>query len=86
MTKPLSTTARKHAAELVAGGEEPFIPPDLAEHLRKVERDALLAALVKFDFNRTRAAAALGLNLRQMRYRMSTAGIVDEGDAKRQPD
>ena len=36
----------------------------------------LLQALKETDFNRTAAAARLGLNLRQMRYRIQRLGIV----------
>ena len=36
----------------------------------------LVRALAETGFNRTAAAARLGLNLRQMRYRMSRLGIT----------
>jgi two-component system response regulator PilR (NtrC family) len=52
------------------------------------ERQVLLKALKEADFNRTAAAARLGLNLRQMRYRIQRLGITmpsdpafDDGDA-----
>ena len=37
----------------------------------------LVRALDETGFNRTAAAARLGLNLRQMRYRMSRLGITE---------
>ena len=41
----------------------------------------LLKALRECDFNRTAAAARLGLNLRQMRYRIQRLGIAMPGAA-----
>ena len=43
------------------------------------EREVLLQALQSTGFNRTAAAAKLGMNLRQIRYRMSRLGIVPPG-------
>jgi two-component system response regulator PilR (NtrC family) len=42
----------------------------------------LLKALKEADFNRTAAAARLGLNLRQMRYRIQRLGIAMPSDAE----
>ena len=39
----------------------------------------LIRALNETGFNRTAAAARLGLNLRQIRYRMARLGIVPPG-------
>ena len=52
------------------------IPADLQTYLDDQERQVLLQALRETDFNRTAAAARLGLNLRQMRYRIQRLGIV----------
>ncbi|QHE87777.1 sigma-54-dependent transcriptional regulator [Hydrogenophaga sp. BPS33] len=52
------------------------IPADLQAYLDEQERQVLLKALRESDFNRTAAAARLGLNLRQMRYRIQRLGIV----------
>ena len=52
------------------------IPADLQSYLDEQERQVLLQALRETDFNRTAAAARLGLNLRQMRYRIQRLGIV----------
>ena len=52
------------------------LPPDLEAWLDHQERAVLVRALNETGFNRTAAAARLGLNLRQMRYRMSRLGIT----------
>ena len=52
------------------------IPADLQAYLDEQERQVLLKALRECDFNRTAAAARLGLNLRQMRYRIQRLGIA----------
>lgn len=55
---------------------------DLQTQLDQLERSLLLQALRATQFNRTAAAARLGLNLRQMRYRLARLNIdapnVDE--------
>ena len=56
------------------------IPPDLQTYLDEQERQVLLKALRECDFNRTAAAARLGLNLRQMRYRIQRLGIAMPSD------
>jgi two-component system, NtrC family, response regulator PilR len=52
------------------------IPADLQAYLDEQERQVLLKALRECDFNRTAAAARLGLNLRQIRYRIQRLGIA----------
>ncbi len=54
------------------------LPPDLPAYLDHVERAILLEALRRTRFNRTAAAHLLGLNLRQMRYRIERLGIRDD--------
>ena len=51
-------------------------PSDLQHWLDQQERRVILRVLQETGFNRTAAAARLGLNLRQMRYRMSRLAIV----------
>ncbi|CAM4058105.1 sigma-54-dependent transcriptional regulator [Roseateles saccharophilus] len=51
------------------------LPGDLARYLDEVERAILLRALEQHRFNRTAAAASLGLSLRQIRYRMARLAI-----------
>ncbi|MGQ3054544.1 MAG: sigma-54-dependent transcriptional regulator [Roseateles sp.] len=60
-------------AEAVSLPEE--LPSDLARYLDEVERAILLRALELHRFNRTAAAASLGLSLRQIRYRMARLAI-----------
>ena len=52
------------------------IPEDLQSWLDEQERAIITRALNNTGFNRTAAAAQLGLNLRQMRYRMSRLAII----------
>jgi two-component system, NtrC family, response regulator PilR len=78
---PLPTPATPESAppDDVPPGAAPAIsavlPADLQQHLDAVERDILVRALVQTRGNRTAAAARLGLNLRQVRYRIARLGI-----------
>ena len=51
------------------------MPSDLQSHLDTQEKAILLQALTQCSFNRTAAAARLGISLRQIRYRMVRLGI-----------
>jgi two-component system response regulator PilR (NtrC family) len=51
------------------------IPSDLQQHLDQQEREILVKALKETGFNRTAAAARLGLSLRQIRYRIARLNI-----------
>jgi two-component system response regulator PilR (NtrC family) len=51
------------------------MPPDLQTYLDQQEREILVRALQDSGFNRTAAAARLGLSLRQIRYRIARLGI-----------
>lgn len=51
------------------------LPSDLQSHLDQQEREILIQALHATGFNRTAAAARLGLSLRQMRYRIARLNI-----------
>jgi two-component system response regulator PilR (NtrC family) len=66
------------AAEVTAADA---LPADLVAYLDDVERDVLVRALEQHRYNRTAAGAAMGLTLRQMRYRMARLGIQVAGDA-----
>ena len=58
----------------------PIEPPDdLQAWLDEQERRVLVQALQQAGFNRTAAAARLGLSLRQIRYRMARLGIAVPG-------
>ncbi len=50
-------------------------PLDLQAHLANIERGIIEQALQRTRYNRTQAATLLGLNLRQMRYRIEQLGI-----------
>ncbi len=65
------------------------IPNDLQSHLDQAEREILIRALGESGFNRTAAAARLGLSLRQMRYRIARLGIEapsNHSDPADEPD
>jgi two-component system response regulator PilR (NtrC family) len=50
-------------------------PMDLTSHLANIERRIIEQALQQARYNRGQAATLLGLNLRQIRYRMEQLGI-----------
>ena len=54
---------------------QPELPADLQGHLDRQEREILIKALQETGFNRTAAAAKLGLSLRQIRYRIARLNI-----------
>ncbi len=51
------------------------LPHDLQDHLDQHERQILIKALQETGYNRTAAAARLGLSLRQIRYRIARLNI-----------
>jgi len=51
------------------------LPSDLQAYLDQQEREILVRALHESGFNRTAAAARLGMSLRQIRYRIARLGI-----------
>jgi len=57
-------------------------PIDLPAHLEAVERELILRALRQTGFNRTAAAPLLGLNFRQLRYRIEQLEIRDEREGR----
>ena len=84
---PVSAPAAQHVAQPVSQAvpqqaHEIALPCDLQTFLDAHEKALLQRALQQTQFNRTAAAALLGLNLRQIRYRMERLGIgAEEGDA-----
>ena len=56
------------------------LPADLQQHLDEQEKAILQQALHATRGNRTAAAALLGLNLRQIRYRIARLNITVGGD------
>jgi two-component system response regulator PilR (NtrC family) len=73
------------AASAVAEPKPAALPSDLQAYLDQQEREILVRALRESGFNRTAAAARLGMSLRQIRYRIARLGITtpngDEGAA-----
>ena len=69
--KPATTLAATPSAP-----SEAHIPSDLQAYLDTHERAVLLRTLQETNFNRTAAAARLGLSLRQIRYRIARLGIA----------
>ncbi|MDQ7744978.1 sigma-54-dependent transcriptional regulator [Hydrogenophaga pseudoflava] len=72
-------SALSEAAE-VPTTQPDTIPDDLQSYLDEQERQVLLKALKECDYNRTAAANRLGLNLRQIRYRIQRLGITMPSD------
>ena len=64
-------------ADAPISAADPGLPADLKAWLSEQEKQILIRALEQTGFNRTAAAAKLGLNLRQIRYRMAQLGISD---------
>ena len=87
-TAPASSTPTAPAAipapaAALAANE---LPADLGAWLDAQERLILVRALDETGFNRTAAAARLGLNLRQMRYRMARLGITAPSNGEADDD
>lgn len=57
------------------------LPHDLQAWLDQQERDILVRALHEMGFNRTAAAARLGISLRQIRYRIARLNIAAPHDS-----
>ncbi len=84
----LNTVATSNENTVLVGVELPptphshvrkavLFPLDLTTYLATIERDIIEQALQHSRYNRTQAAGLLGLNLRQLRYRMEQLGIND---------
>jgi two-component system response regulator PilR (NtrC family) len=89
-TMPLPLTQEPAFSNSRGGalGDEPsVIPSDLQRHLDNQEREILIQALQETGFNRTAAAARLGISLRQMRYRIARLNIdaPQGGDSTDEP-
>ena len=80
-----SPPAPAPAASAAAEPKPAALPSDLQAYLDQQEREILVRALRESGFNRTAAAARLGMSLRQIRYRIARLGITtpngDEGAA-----
>ena len=64
---------------LSPAAKPPVVPSDLQSYLDQQEREILVRALRETGFNRTAAAARLGLSLRQIRYRIARLAIATPG-------
>lgn len=47
----------------------------LGEALEDIERDAIMKALEQTRYNKTKAAALLGMSFRSLRYRIKKLGL-----------
>jgi two-component system, NtrC family, response regulator PilR len=72
---PLGSTHPVAGGDPLVDGLPAAMPSDLQSHLDTQEKAILLQALTECGFNRTAAAARLGISLRQIRYRMVRLGI-----------
>lgn len=63
------------AASITPASSVPVITDNLEEYLENIERDAIRHALEASRWNKTAAAAKLGLSFRTMRYRCKKLGI-----------
>jgi two-component system response regulator PilR (NtrC family) len=69
---------QEESAATAAGAAADGLPATpLPAYLDQVEREAILAALAKTNFNRTAAAKLLGLTFRTLRYRMQRLDIKE---------
>ncbi len=75
MPHAMQAPAARNEARPATDADDP-IPADLQCWLDEQERKVLTRVLKETGFNRTAAAARLGINLRQMRYRMARLAIA----------
>lgn len=79
-TPPSGPAMTVHAPD--GSTDDDPLPSDLQAWLDAQERAILIRALRAVRYNRTAAAALLGLNLRQIRYRIERLNIPTEPDAR----
>lgn len=72
----LAREPQPESAPAFASRQTSAMPNDLQGYLDQQERRILVRALQESGFNRTAAAARLGLSLRQIRYRIARLGIA----------
>lgn len=56
-------------------GQQPAVPGDLPDYIERLERDAIVKALEECRYNKTKAAAKLGITFRALRYKLKKLGI-----------
>jgi len=71
---PAAAAAAAPVETAVATPDAP-LPSSLPDYLNQVERDIIVRALTQTQFNRTQAAALLGIGVRQLRYQMQKLNI-----------
>ncbi len=76
---PVAAAGAETEAEAVDAAQ---LPHDLQAWLDQQERDILVRALHEAGFNRTAAAARLGISLRQIRYRIARLNITAPHDSE----
>lgn len=70
------------APRTATADEDQNLPQDLQAWLDEQERGVLIRALKAVNYNRTAAASLLGLNLRQIRYRIERLNIPTEPETR----
>jgi len=77
VSRPVTPAAEpERAPDALASSDDAPLPADLQAYLDEQERAILVRALRESGFNRTAAAARLGLTLRQIRYRILRLAIA----------
>ena len=56
-------------------GQQPAVPTDLLDYIERMERDVIMKALEECRYNKTKAAAKLGITFRALRYKLKKLGI-----------
>lgn len=56
-------------------GQHRAVPADLPDYIERMERDVIMKALEECRYNKTKAAAKLGITFRAMRYKLKKLGI-----------
>jgi two-component system response regulator PilR (NtrC family) len=72
---PLTPLAPAPADMAAAPADSATLPSNLPDYLCQVERDIILRALSRTQFNRTQTASLLGITVRQLRYQMQKLDI-----------
>lgn len=78
--------ATPHPSEAAPSALPLVVPHDLQAYLDAHEREILVRALHENGFNRTAAAARLGISLRQIRYRIERLRIETPKETLDRPD
>ena len=56
-------------------GQHMAVPSDLPDYIERMERDVIMKALEECRYNKTKAAAKLGITFRALRYKLKKLGI-----------